>query len=505
MEKRSIVSRYILELTVFVCGAIVMTYEIIGSRIVAPFIGTSIYVWTSLIGVILAALSLGYWLGGRVADRRPDIKVLAFIIFVAGGLISLTTLIKDLALGAIAGAPTGLELRSLLASILLFAPASIALGFVLPFAVKIKMVSLDESGKTVGRLYALSTIGSIAGTFAAGFFLIPFVGSVRSLYILAATLFAVSLVLAPFAFTRASFAAITLFVFGIGLNELSWAYLRWSHELYDIDTEYNRVQVFRTTDPKTGRAMRALATDPFSTQSAIYLDGDDLALRYTRFYHLIRHFRPDFRHTLMIGGAGYTFPREYLRTYPAATIDVVEIDPGMTDIARQHFRLEDDPRLKIIHEDGRVYLNRSSAEYDGILIDAFGSLFSVPQHLTTVEAVRNLDRLLDGDGVVIFNLGSAIRGGSSSFLQAELATYRTVFPNVYLFKVNPDYDDERIQNVIVVACKSNCESNVVSDQEISRLLSHRYTDEIPLDRPILTDDLAPVEYYNSFGQDLYRR
>lgn len=506
-KMRRIVARYILDVAVFVCGAVVMVYEIIGSRIVAPFIGNSIYVWTSLIGVILAALSIGYWLGGRAADRRPDIKVLASIIFIAGGLISVTILIKDIVLGAVAAAPTGMEIRSLLASVLLFGPASLVLGFVLPFAVRLKMVSLSDSGKTVGRLYALSTVGSIAGTFSAGFVLIPFVGSVRTLYILAASLIAVSLLLAPLAFTRATFATITLFIFAIALNELGSLYLRRTNELYDVDTEYNRVQVFRTVDPRTGRPMRALATDPYSVQSAIFLDGDELALRYTAFYHLVRYFRPDFQRALMIGGAGYTFPRDYLRSYPNATIDVVEIDPGMTQIARDHFRLDDNPRLNIIHEDGRVFLNRSDARYDAIFVDAFGSLFSIPYHLTTIEAVRNIERILDTDGVVISNLGSAITGRTSRFLRAELATYQSVFPQVQLFKVNSDYDDDRVQNVIMVACKSACPSNGVTDgdAELVRLLAHRYTAEVPLDLPILTDELAPVEYYNSFGQNFYRR
>src|SRR5687767_9475679 len=174
-------TRYALETTVFVCGAVVMIYEIIGSRIVAPFIGTSTYVWTSLIGVILAALSLGYWIGGRVADRRADAKVLAGVIFLAGGLVSVTVLVGEVVLTGVAAMPVGLEIRSLLASLLLFAPAGVALGFVTPYAVKLKMSSLEESGRTVGRLYALSTIGSIAGTFLAGFFLVPFVGSVRTL------------------------------------------------------------------------------------------------------------------------------------------------------------------------------------------------------------------------------------------------------------------------------------------------------------------------------------
>lgn len=500
-------NRFVLEITVFVCGALVMIYEIIGSRIVSPFIGTSTYVWTSLIGIILAALSLGYWLGGRIADKRPDVKILAFAIFLAGGSVSLTILFKDIILPIIASATVGLQIKSVAASLLLFAPASVLLGFVTPFAVKLKMSSLEDSGKTVGRLYALSTIGSIVGTFTAGFYLIPFVGSVRTLYLIAGMLFVVSILLAPFAFTRFSFMVLTLFAFAVAGSEFSIHYMHRAHALYDIDTEYSRVQVFQTIEPKSGRKFQAMATDPYFVQSAMFLDGDDPVFEYSPYYHLVRHFKPDHKQTLMIGGAGYTFPKEYLRTYPNTRIDVVEIDPKMTEIARRFFRLEDDPRLKISHEDGRTYLNRAEAgSYDAVLMDAFGSLFSVPYQLATLEAVRQIHRVLKDDGIVIFNLGSAIRGPGSRFLQAELATYRQVFPHVYLFKVNAGYTDEQLQNLIIVANKSaTAPSLQTSDQEIAQLLTNIYTKDLPLNLDILTDDLAPVEYYNSFAQNIYRR
>jgi len=500
--------RSVLETTVFVCGAVVMIYEIIGSRIVSPFIGTSTYVWTSLIGVILGSLSLGYWLGGRVADKRPDAKILALVIFVAGGMISITILIKDVILAAVGSMPAGLEIKSVTAAVLLFAPASVALGFVTPYAVRLKMQSLSDAGKTVGRLYALSTVGSIAGTFAAGFVLIPFVGSVRTLYLLAGSLILLSLVIAPFAFTRISFALLTLFVLGIAGSETTAYYQLRVKEVRDFDTEYSRVQIFKATEAKTGRAIRAMVTDPYFVQSVVYLDGDDLFASYSHFYHLLRYIRPEFRNTLMIGGAGFTFPKNYLRTYPDATIDVVEIDPRMTDIARDYFRLETDPRMKIVNEDGRVFLNSApSGAYHAVLMDAFGSLFSVPYQLTTLEAVRHIDRALDPQGVAIVNLGSAVTGSRSRFLRSELATYRAVFPSVYVFKVHGEKNDEDVQNLIIVACKTECISNAAasSDDEIRSLLANRYVENIPLDIPVLTDDLAPVEYYNSFAQNSYHR
>ena len=515
---RAFFGKFALESAVFVCGALVMVYELIGSRIVSPFIGTSTYVWTSLIGVILAALSIGYWVGGRMADRRPDIKILASAIFAAGGAVSLTILLKDVILSMIGSSDVGLGIKSVVAAALLFAPASILLGFVTPYAVKLRTLSLADSGKTIGRLYALSTVGSIAGTFAAGFFLIPFVGSTRTLYLIAGTLFAVSLLLAPFVFTRTSFMILTLFVLGIAGSEFTSYALFRANALYDIDTEYSRIQVFQTVDPKNGRKFQAMAIDPYFVQSAIYLDGDDPVFEYSRYYHLVAHFKPDHKRTLMIGGAGFTFPREYLRTYPDAQMDVVEIDPQMTAIARRFFRLQDDPRLTITHQDGRTFLNSAeTGKYDAVMMDAFSSLFSVPYQLTTLEAVQQIDRVLTDDSVVIFNLGSAIKGPASHFLQAEFATYKKVFPQVFLFKVTPDRPDDDLQNLIIVASKSSppvlggvaaaSADGVVQTGRFSTdiLLSNLYTTDFSLNLPILTDDLTPVEYYNSQALKLYRQ
>ncbi len=500
-----LVRQGLLDVTVFVCGGVVMTYEIIGSRVLSPFIGASTYVWTSLIGVILGSLSLGYWLGGRLADRRPDIRILASVIFVAGGLISLTVLIKEIALSFVASAPVGIELRSLLASLLLFAPASICLGFVTPYAVKLRMLSLADAGKTVGRLYALSTVGSIFGTFLAGFVLIPFFGSVRTLYGLSALLLILSLFLVPFVISRIKIGVIVVFLFSIVSNEASVMLLRQANDLHDIDTEYSRVQVFRTTDPRTGRPIEALATDPYFTQSAMFFDSDEHVFDYSRYYHLTRHFKPDFREVLVIGGAGYSVPKDFLLRYERVNIDVVEIDPQMTQIAERFFNLKEDPRLNITHEDGRTFLRRTEpAMYDAILMDAFGSLFSVPYQLTTVEAVTEMRRTLRVDGIVIFNLGSSIEGPASRFLHAELATYRAVFPNVYLFKVNADYADERLQNLMIVATTSPATMDLSSaDSEIASLLSHVYPAEPRTDAAIITDDQAPVEYYNAIAQNIF--
>lgn len=478
-----------------------MVYEITGSRVLAPYIGTSTYIWTSLIGVILGALSLGYWIGGRMADRLPKKGILASAILIGSGLIGLTTLVKDPLLTAIAAFPVSLETKAVVAALVLFAPASIALGFVTPYAVKLRIDSLGEAGSTVGRLYALSTIGSIIGTFSAGFLLLPFLGSNRTLYLITASLFLVTFLLVPFRVDRKIASVLIVMVFAIAGNELTSLAMYRSLAFEDVDTEYSRVRVFRSTDPITQRPIEAMTFDPHSTQSAMFADSDELVFEYTKFYHLIRGLKPDFQKSLMIGGAGYSFPKSYLATYPNASLDVVEIDPALTEIARRRFRLQDNDRLRIFHEDARVFLNRAdTAAYDVVLMDAFGSLFSVPYQLTTVEAVRQIHRTLTYDGVVVFNLGSAIRGEASLFLQAEFATYKSVFRSVHLLKVRAERADEDLQNLMIVACKRQCIPASSGDPLVASLLERLYAADFPLTVPVLTDDLSPVERYMSIAQ-----
>ena len=490
-----------LDAVVLICGAVVMIYEITGSRVLAPFIGTSTYIWTSLIGVILGALSLGYWIGGRMADRLPTKSVLASAILAAAGLIALTTLVKDPLLSGIAAFPVRLEIKAVMAALILFGPASVALGFVTPYAVKLRMDSIGEAGRTVGRLYALSTIGSIVGTFAAGFILLPVLGSNRTLYLITAALLLAAFLLIPFRLDRKAVSMLIVLAFAIAANELTSYAMYRSIGFEDIDTEYSRVRIFRTTDPTTQRPIEAMTFDPHSTQSAMFTDSDELVFEYTKFYHLISVLRPGFQRSLMIGGAGYSFPKAYLAKYPNGSLVVVEIDPTLTEIAQRRFGLRENERLRIAHEDGRLFLNRAAtASYDVVMMDAFGSLFSVPYHLTTIEAVSQIHRTLTEEGVVVFNLGSAIRGNASLFLQAELATYRQVFPIVHLFKVRPERGDEELQNLIVVACKRECLPSASDDHLIDSLLDRRYSTDVPLTVPLLTDDLAPVERYMSIAQ-----
>jgi spermidine synthase len=486
-----------IKVTVFLCGAIVMIYEIVGSRIIAPHLGTSTYTWTSLIGVILAALSLGYWIGGKWADRKPEISILASVIFLAGGMVAVTILIQDPFLAILASVSLPLELASVFAALILFAPASVLLGFVAPYAVRLTIKTVDSTGNTVGSLYALSTIGSIAGTFLAGFVLIPFVGSTRTLYLLSVILISISLLLAPFVVSQISTGLLAVLVLGIAFNEGRAVILFSQSNFRDIDTKYNRVRIFDTT--KNGRPLRAMMIDPFIYQSSMYLDDGTSGANYTKYYHLASHFRPKIEKSLIIGGAGYQFPREYLARYQKSKIDVVEIDPGMTDLARKYFMLKNDDRMGVHHFDGRVFLNRSpSRVYDAAFVDAFNSLFSVPFQLTTIEAATQIERTLKIDGVVLVNMGTALEGEGSLFLDAMTRTYRKVFRNVLLFRVDPEKKPGVIQNVVLAASNGPL-STISNDSETQQLLRNEI-DSTRKPADVLTDELAPVERYNSIAQ-----
>ncbi|MBI4128217.1 MAG: fused MFS/spermidine synthase [Parcubacteria group bacterium] len=524
------IKRFVLEFIVFVSGAVVMVLELVGSRILAPHVGTSLIVWTSLIGIILGSLSLGYFWGGRLADQNPRYKVLSFILLLSGVITGAVALLQSPILTLIDRTIRDLRMGSTVATLLLFAPPSVLLGMVSPYAVKLRLTNIGLAGSTAGNLYAISTVGSIVGTFLAGFVLISSLGSTKILWLLALTL--VALALLALLLEGSSPKPLALLFFGIFTLPPLWGLYRSTHSrIIDVDTQYNRVIIAERQDFRTGRAIRTLTTGIDATQAAMYLDGsEDLVLEYERFFDLVEHFNPRFRgychpaldagssscenassmnnswipasagmtekgRALMVGGAAYSYPKYFLKTYPEAFMDVVEIDPGMTALARRYFNLTDDPRLTIYHEDGRTFLNRTEKRYDAILLDAFHSSNSIPYQLTTKEAVQRMYGMLNDGGVVFSNIIASLAGTTGKFLQAEYRTYLEVFPYVLIVPVQDPADAARIQNVMVIAIKSPAKPSLVSaDPELNGYLSHLWPRRLPY-MPILTDDFAPVDQY----------
>jgi spermidine synthase len=487
--------KYSLEVIAFVSGASIMAIEIVASRIMSPYFGNSIVVWTSLIGVILAALSLGYWKGGRTADKAPSFKTLSAILAVGAALTALIAVTKNPCLQA-AIHLTDIRLAAICAEVVLFAPASFVLAMVAPYVVRLKMTEVGSSGETVGRLYAISTIGSIVGTFGAGFILLALIGSTAILYSIAALLLGASALASRAGFRLArGVAAAVVVLCALAAPSTSTAIVP-GKLVYETDTHYNHAMVYDGTDPQTRRPVRNLYIDRYFRLSSMFLDkDDDLVLEYLKYFRLARHFTPAAQRHLLLGGGTFTYAKDFFRRNPDGRLDAVELDAEFVDIAKKYFNLTQNPRLSIVTTDARVFLNQTARKYDAIYVDVFGSATFIPFHMTTREAARSVHDTLGPDGIVLMNILSPVEGPGARFLRAEAATYRSVFPRVELFQVFSRPADQ-LQNVILAAFKSAAEPEWTSkDPEMQRYLARRLPHPLETEATILTDDFAPVEMY----------
>ncbi len=482
--------KYSLEVIVFISGAMIMILELVGSRVVAPYVGSSTFIWTSLIGVILASLSLGYYLGGKVADRNPKPEKLAMIIFIASILIVLTWMIKDQVM-IMSDFIFDNRFRALFTATILFVPASLFLGMVSPYAFKLKLSNLETSGQTAGTLYALSTLGSIIGTFLAGFYLIPSLGTQKLLILIALALALNTLLIkeGKFWYFRLIYALILFILLFFNLNTFTVQ----ANNFIDLDTEYSRVFIYDTEIK--GKEARVMLRDD-KLHSAKYLNSDELVFNYTKYYNLALELLPNSQETLMIGGAAYSYPQYLLKNYPNLGVDVVEIDPELTLLARKYFGLENSDNLNIYHNDARIYINRNEKKYDIIYGDAFSSHYSVPYHLTTLEFNNKIYESLKDEGIYIMNIISSTNGAKSNYFKAQYNTTAQVFDKVLVFPVLDTNNEDLVQNIIILAYKGEKEEKeLIKSIETNRYLNSLYSvnkDDFDM---ILTDDYAPVEYF----------
>ncbi|MEZ5199650.1 MAG: fused MFS/spermidine synthase [Bacteroidales bacterium] len=489
--------KYLIGIIILITGALTMIFELAGARVLGPYYGTSIFVWTSLIGVVMGSLSAGYWFGGWYSTQRSDYVPLFWMLLIASVFVLVTATGHDYILKRIIKYVPGFRTRIFASALFLFGPASVFFGMILPYAIKIKINNVRTSGSAVGNLYALSTLGSILGTFMAGFVLVPAYGYANILYSISAVLIIFSLL--TFIPTRKWVFATAIAFCGALLTILWIKENSRDIDYVDVDTQYNRVIIYNTTDQPTGRPVKMLKVND-ERSSAMFTDkDDDLVFEVLKYYRLAEHFNKELKSSLMIGGSGYAFPKDYLSRYPEASIDVVEIDPGLTALAKQYFKLPDDPRLSIFHEDGRTYLNRCTKKYDAVFMDAYKSMITIPYQLTTIEAIKKIHDVLTEKGAVYANVISSLDYETNYFLRAELATYREVFPYVYLFAVqypNPTEEEKKyFQNIMLVASKTEIPSGTSENEAINTYLSNRIYLEETGEIEILTDEYAPVEYY----------
>lgn len=489
--------KHIVGVIVFITGAVVMAVEILGSRILAPFLGTSLPVWTSVIGVILAALSLGYWIGGRFADRSASPQGLARILIASSVSISLIAFLDVPLLLAFSIPPLDLRIKAVGASLFLLAPPSVLLGMVTPYAVRLTLQSVSDAGAHVGSLYALSTIGSIVGTFATGFFFLAYFHTSTILFSLSVFTFICSLLLQPFRIRSLS-RIVVLAIIATGSMLLPLFRSFAAQQGYaTVPSSYHSIRIIDSVDKKTKRPLRSLFING-ELHSIGYRDNRaELVHEYSRFYRLLAFARPQPERVLMLGGGAYTYPQDFLRSFPSARMDVVEIDPAVTQAAREYFSLSDDERLTIYHEDARTFLNRSETTYDAILGDVFFSSYAIPFQVVTRESFEQINRLLREDGIFIANVASAVEGEKGKTIRAVYHTAKTVFEHVYLFPLRPDNLSE-MQNVMLVATKAGHPiPSQTGTSELDSLLAKRWEGAIPQDIPILSDEYAPVDQFMS--------
>lgn len=498
-----------LLLSVFVSGAVVMALELLGSRLLAPVFGNSIFVWGSLIGVVLAALSVGYYFGGKLADRLPRFDILSTLIFAAGLLVmALPTLAPPIFNCAI-GLNLGERYSPLIATTILLGPPSILLGMVSPYAIRLAAESFEKLGKASGNLYALSTLGSIVGTFITVFVLIPAIGVNKIIFALGITLLVVAflglgfrmkalvvliLIIMPFAAPYLVSQRLTVAAYTLALGDT----------IYETDTPYHHLIVADAYDPTYNSYIRILILDD-NFHSAMDLKNPDRTVYpYTDYFHLGFLLNPNIARVLFVGGGGFTGPKAFLKDYPNVTVDVVEIDAEVIRVAEQYFAVDpNNPRLHIFNDDGRIFLQSTQQKYDLIVLDAYSRTY-VPFHLMTDEFFKLLAHHLTAKGAVISNLIAATTGDNSKLLYAETNTMHLTFPNVYLFPVVGPGSVES-QNIIMLA---TLQPNSLTETDFQHLtdtttsprraslnedVSNLMAAPSPTNAPILTDNYAPVE------------
>ncbi len=490
-----------LQITSFFSGAATMILELAGSRLVAPFFGTSLIVWTALIGIIMTSLCIGNWLGGSLADRTPEGRLLGRILLFAAIIAALTAFGSNFVLMGLQGLGLNLYVSSIYAAVILFAPSSVLLGMVSPFTARLALQNVNSSGAVVGRLSALNSAGSILGTFLGGFVLISLLPSQVIIMIVACILAALSVII----YTGAWRKVIGLFVFGV---IAAGSYYGFTHGFPDaprgiqVDTAYNHLSIMQMTDTRNGRSVRVLITNPDAAQSLMYTDyPDELVSEYTQFYDLAFHYKPDAQKVLMLGGGGYCVPRYLLAHRQNVSVDVVELDPGVTQTARDYFNLKDDPDMRIFHEDARTFLNTAqSGQYDAVFMDTFNSWTSIPFQLTTVETGKLLRSILKPDGVLIVNIIASLYGPKSGVFHGIYKAFNQSFNTMMIFPVSaPDARySHALQNIILVAMNTNATAIQPTPGSLTaQLLSHQWLDPfVPRpDVPAFTDQFAPVERF----------
>lgn len=494
-------SRITVKVAVFLAGAALMALEVSAFRIVGRVFGTALRETTTVIAVFMAAMSIGYWGGGRIGDRWPSGRTLATALLGASLATAIVPWLDRIVSLRISESGTAISFHALIASLSLFFVPTLLLSAVSPIAIRLVATRTAHSGSTAGSISALSTIGSIAGTIATAFVLLDWLQSInRTVLVVAVTLFLTTLiVLAGDAERRRRSVVFTTIVAALALAAYAGTaslHARAPHDalqnvLFERDSPYHHIMV---REHGRGR-FRVLQFELTAVQSSMLVrDPAGPGLAYIDDFHLAKVIRPEAKSLLMIGLGGGTAVKQFLRLYPDVTIDAVDIDPMVVDVARKFFMLPESNRLRVTVSDGRVFLKGTTKSWDVIFVDSYthnryGA--TIPPHLVTREFFAEAKRHLNPSGIVHFHCAT---NGDAPMAQAVYRTLRDVFPTVIAIP-ETGYTElfattarEPISRETLLA-----RTRPLPWADL-RVRSAAMTDRPPLpSAPLLTDDYAPVD------------
>jgi len=498
----SLLEAYIITFIASFCSLVI---EMVAGRILAPFVGVSIYTWTSIIGVILAGISIGAYIGGRLVDRFPTRKTLGWLLLLSG--VAALTIIPLTTLVAAYRFPLSLMMRIfLVTSIIFFIPGCI-LGTISPVVVRLTLKNLDKAGNVIGKIYAFSTLGAIIGTFATGFLLISWMGT-RSIILTMGIVLILAAVFSGALFKTKKSVIIFLiiaspciwgihyFLYKIPLSDKTYLYK---------ESDYYTIKLTKTVSRNINTPLEAMILDNLIHSYVALNNPLHIEYEYERIYTDVLKWKlnkNDSFKSLTIGGGGYTFPRYMEVFYPNAQIDVVEIDPEVTKIVYNNLGLSKNTKIRTYNEDGRWYVMNCKEKYDIVFTDAYNDI-SIPYHLTTKEFMEQVKGVMNPGGILMSNIIDNFQKGA--FLPSYIKTLREVFgqKNVYLISVSPDFKNTKISTFIVIAGNGNIDIKDFSDHIKNRTESKATSAIIPENLMeefinnrysiIIKDDHAPID------------
>jgi tetratricopeptide (TPR) repeat protein len=501
--------------TVFISSGCIMILELVAGRLTARYLGSSLYTWTSVIGVVLAGITIGNYLGGRIADKFPAGKALSALFAISSVACVMVVVMNNLVGGLAFLWQFSLPARVFGHVFVVFSIPSTLLGTISPVVAKMALDRGLPTGRTVGDIYAWGAAGSIVGTFLAGFWLIAAMGTIAIIWTIGAVLLLMAVLYWARLWVLYVWAAVFVSLMTVGMSPAGWAKdagsfwgLREKPEagiLYEDESQYSYIAVRQLSSSPD---KRRFILDNNRNQSQIIIgDIKDLQFIYEQIYAAVTQLLSrgkDKLSVLAIGGGGYVFPRYIEEVFPGSRVDVAEIDPAVTEAAIRAFGLERNTTINTVNMDGRNYVDtllerkrrgEQIPQYDFVYEDAFND-YQVPYQLTTREFNDKIVQILSNDGVYMVNLIDVYDKGQ--FLGAMVNTLKQTFRNVCVFSRN-SYRNTGSNFVLVAAGREINLENIdreeaVKDLDLWKLSSSDMEAVVKkANGIILTDDYVPVE------------